>query len=793
MEKTLFVHQKAAINTLNNTFIDSNIYTSGLLVIPTGGGKTFTCSYWLKEKYQKYNCKIIWLAQSIELLNQAEKCLKEFFPDKSIKVISSSPHHSNKTDINTLDDILIISCMTASRSIKKSDSLLNDYLSLHANELFIVIVDEAHHSPAYGTRSLLQYLKQKNKKMWLLGMTATPTYTVQEKRGWLWKLYEEGIIYEVSKTFLQDQKILAKEKYIKKKTPTKVSISDSDFNKLCKKASDIPEKIIEELATNKERNDYIINDYLRHKDIYGKTIIFLDRWYQCLYFKDKLLENGIHVDAVYHQQGQNTNQIIIDNFRQNQKGVLLNVRMLTEGVDIPDVETVFITRQTTSYILLQQMIGRALRGIKANGKKEYANIILFGDTWNRSIAWAKPSSQGGTDTEKNITHSFPVKSISDIILNRYIKTLNFKKCNDSNFLDLIPIGWYKLHYTTYCETDGICNNLDYILIYNNELHLWSHYVDIIMNKLVSIDNNEVIGHSEIINEIYIETYPEIKNTFDNSKTKIIGLITTILQTNKEPEYFNFIHRDQLDISNLVDTLSKLPEIHRNQVIEDIYNEPGNIWRVIFGSFDLFMHIINLYLNNDINNEKIMNLNFDIDYATNNSNQKELFKTVRERDGKKCVCCGLPSSTVPLSVVPIYVVGDEGLSINNLQSMCARCKKYFKAKPMVNYLSMNQLLNSNFDFTGLNLESRFFKNIERLQACIRASINISFGANICTLTLLSRRKNSTNVLYNVCKIEVNRTENIALLNKYSDKILYYIQNKLNQVHITSLEITVHPKK
>jgi superfamily II DNA or RNA helicase len=34
--------------------------------------------------------------------------------------------------------------------------------------------------------------------------------------------------------------------------------------------------------------------------------------------------------------------------------VLINVRMLTEGADVPSVRTVFLTRQTTSQILLTQ-------------------------------------------------------------------------------------------------------------------------------------------------------------------------------------------------------------------------------------------------------------------------------------------------------------------------------------------------------------------------------------------------------------------------------------------------------
>jgi superfamily II DNA or RNA helicase len=50
--------------------------------------------------------------------------------------------------------------------------------------------------------------------------------------------------------------------------------------------------------------------------------------------------------------------------------VLINIKILTEGTDIPDVQTVFITRETTSDILLTQMIGRALRGPRMGGQKK---------------------------------------------------------------------------------------------------------------------------------------------------------------------------------------------------------------------------------------------------------------------------------------------------------------------------------------------------------------------------------------------------------------------------------------
>ncbi len=51
-------------------------------------------------------------------------------------------------------------------------------------------------------------------------------------------------------------------------------------------------------------------------------------------------------------------------------------------MDIPGLQTVFLTRPTQSEILLRQMVGRALRGPKADGTRE-AYLVSFEDHWVR--------------------------------------------------------------------------------------------------------------------------------------------------------------------------------------------------------------------------------------------------------------------------------------------------------------------------------------------------------------------------------------------------------------------------
>lgn len=78
---------------------------------------------------------------------------------------------------------------------------------------------------------------------------------------------------------------------------------------------------------------------------------------------------------------------MLTQFKNDELDVLINVRMLTEGTDVPSVKTVFLTRQTTSSILLTQMIGRALRGPMFGGTAD-AHIVSFIDNWKQVINFA---------------------------------------------------------------------------------------------------------------------------------------------------------------------------------------------------------------------------------------------------------------------------------------------------------------------------------------------------------------------------------------------------------------------
>ena len=59
--------------------------------------------------------------------------------------------------------------------IKKKHPNLKEFLKSANGKLFVVF-DEAHHAPAPSYRNLILSLRKQFPEMYLLGLTATPTY-----------------------------------------------------------------------------------------------------------------------------------------------------------------------------------------------------------------------------------------------------------------------------------------------------------------------------------------------------------------------------------------------------------------------------------------------------------------------------------------------------------------------------------------------------------------------------------------------------------------------------------------
>lgn len=786
MKYELLPHQYEAINNIQKVFTSREIPKAGIISIPTGGGKTYTTIYWLNMLLKQNKIKIIWYAQSFELLNQAYQCMKQNLNNKLvIKRVSSEKNHYNIKDIENNDDIILITFQSAIKNSYNENSY-NAFVNSNKNNL-ICIIDEAHHAPAYGFRNMILDLKEKCNNLWILGLTATPTYTNEKLRGWLWNIFDQGVVYEVEKSLLQQQGILAKEKIKYIITPTKINLQEEDYTWLVKKHREIPEHIIEELAANTERNKLIASEYLQNKEKYGKTIIFLDRWYQCEYLKTELQKYGVTCDAIYSfvNDRKNTNEEIVTNFRHDKFDVLLNVKMLTEGTDIPTVKTVFITHETQSYILFNQMMGRCLRGKRAGGNKDEANVVLFGDQWSKSIGWYIPNEKGELNKERieKKTHpiyTFPLSTLTE--LNNVLSKNNNYMVDYSMY---IPEGWYQVKYINFTyDDDSIIKVVeDYVTVFKADKNKFDKMITfLLMNPKFLKDEwkKEDFNEEKLETQIYdLCDKFSIDGRKENVRQNVVKIIRHIAQNKSLPQYIN----SNLNLDNKMKQIIEIikEETPEKQIIflKYEFSRPGSLWADLYKTFIDFKMVVDLHLTQYLlgrhNNKIIKEVSNKDTFTYKNCSTKELISIVKQRE-KYCKCCGIENKQSQLFVEAINPsLGKK--SIRNLQTLCAKCKKFGKD---IDFNCMITILTEEPTFIGIKPPKKFDLNLSIVKSMLRCSINVMYQCGaVFDIKFISKGKKQ------FCEITIFKGNPILWLKNQEKLIIHYITNELKQEKITEI--------
>lgn len=332
----LYAFQQAAVETIEARYRQGNM--RGLLVLPTGGGKTTTAVEWVMPHLLKGK-RVLWLAHRYELLEQALATFK-----RSARFAKHAPvfyrlvsgkHQSIK---GLTDEQLVI----ASKDSAYAQQALLKWC--HAQDV-IVVVDEAHHAVARTYRTLLGDIRKHAKQMTLLGLTATPYRTNEEEAGALKKIFTSDILFKRDLKTLISAGMLAKP--IFRELQTDVTVDEVFDAKQVELLDQLPPQIAKQLASNQKRNHLIVDTYLKERATYRKTIVFAINQAHALVLQAMFERRGVKAGVVISNQPKAQKAIVAD-FRTGKLDVLINVNILTEGADFPDVQTVFLARPTTS-------------------------------------------------------------------------------------------------------------------------------------------------------------------------------------------------------------------------------------------------------------------------------------------------------------------------------------------------------------------------------------------------------------------------------------------------------------
>lgn len=687
----------------------------GLLVLPTGAGKTFTAVRFLCRNPLSDGYKVLWLAHTHHLLEQALDSFGKrgdrademevgliHEPKERLRarVLSGTLGHTKIAAITGDDDVVICTLQTAVRAYREKHAALRAFLDAAKGKLMVVF-DEAHHAPAPSYTEFILALRREAPKMKLLGLTATPMYNDVKRAGWLTNLFPQKILFKVSASTLIAAGILAKPRPIPCETKFTPKFDAAQFQRWSATFQDVPEGIITQLAKNQERNDTIWKMYVDRREEFGKTIIFADRWFQCNYLCEKLRANGVRADVVYshieadpdsaearNRRSRDDNAAALKAFHDDELEVLINVRMLTEGTDVPKLQTVFLTRQTTSSILLRQMVGRALRGPKFGGTAA-ANIVLFMDDWREAIQWAEFEEvwgEGTGEAKPEPQKRLPLQLVSIELIRRLARQMESGEIAPASFLELLPLGWYVTEFDVeVLGSDDTEHVRPMVLVYGDEKEHYDAFLKLIAKSDLRRFADPGLQYDAV--ETQIEDWRNKSFTDERMHTSGLGmnlfqLIRHLAQTGgQSPPFFPFEQRDEHDLTPQakIAAAEDWGPMRTRQHLEAIYHDERHFWQAMFPTFDLFREQFRHLVEGEIQRAtgasgavRPWDVIPPAPPLPDPEPSDEVKREVIRRDGSHCLCCGNTRRLQVDHIISRYHGGTNDPS--NLQTLCSFCNR-----------------------------------------------------------------------------------------------------------------------
>jgi DNA or RNA helicases of superfamily II len=715
--RELYEHQGDAMAALNK--IDEKKSFDSLLVLPTGGGKTLTACYWLLKNAADKNKKIIWIAHRHLLLEQAaETFQKNAYSDLLINNSSFtfrivSGKHDKAINIKQTDDILIASKDSIAGNLKALDKWLKD-----EDEIYFVI-DEAHHATAKTYRNIIDYIKSKVENVKLLGLTATPFRTSEVEKGLLKKIFTDDIIYKIDLKDLIKKGILSRPQF--EECSTDIVLGEGMGLKAMKsieQLDSIPDDIANMIADNKERNNKIVKHYVENKKTYGQTLVFaLNRMhafalrgiFEKYGVKAAVIVSGTTAEFIGIEISDTENTKNIEEYRNGKIQVLINVNILTEGVDLPQTKTVFLTRPTVSSILMTQMVGRALRGEAAGGTKE-AYIVSFVDEWQERIAWVNAENliedeeefiDNSSEYEKRAVRLISIQKIEEFA-KIVDDTVDTSKLENIDFIKRVPIGMYTF---SFIDTDNIGVSMErnyQVLVYNSTKKQYEEMIKSLpelfdeykIDKEV-IDEKTLNEICEAIEETYF--YKDMLPSYDEKDIK--SILKYYAQKECSPDFktFDEIDRNKLDLliyaKEIVEKDMRRSE--QNAFIDSLWDDEQGIIRIYFNKKLYFTRQLETEINKLEGNGPICVSEPEVKFDEKSIEEMSLYyiqehfpeearkikdtifnKYKNERGQYTCNECGKPSNIKALFQIDhIKPMAKGGRTIiENLQLLCRKCNQ-----------------------------------------------------------------------------------------------------------------------
>jgi len=360
-----FEVRKYQIDSIRAWVSDINITGNGIIKAPTGSGKSVIAILSALEMLKnKKDAKIIYAVNSTTLLKQFQNfAKKEDLPFSLVSGEIDELKNGQKSDLIALS----VSYYYSQKKQKKHEKLKE--LISNAD---LIIIDEAHHTPASMLKSLL--LDSPNSIR--LGLSATPLREDGRELEILGLLGK--ISYSIDYTELVKNHYLVPLEYIQYETvPSKV-IKEEISNINITKSYDAFAKTYSRLLRLFENSPYTNKQIIAKIKELNKypALVIVRRIAIAKKLSELLNENGIIADWVSSKTDLNERMEKIEALKNGKLQVLISTSLADEGLDIPNLQLVVLLTQGKSRIKLVQRIGRVMRP-SINKQKGYILDIIY--------------------------------------------------------------------------------------------------------------------------------------------------------------------------------------------------------------------------------------------------------------------------------------------------------------------------------------------------------------------------------------------------------------------------------
>jgi ATP-dependent helicase IRC3 len=347
MGVTLYPYQETAIERTESWLCADPEHMRGMLVLPTGAGKTITFSEMCRRLLALFPDKrVVILVHTDELARQTVKALRAVAPDLIVGVVKARENEVTA-------DVIVASVQTLRNPARMSQ----------VRDVCRVIVDECDLAAAPSYMKILDYFGCfKTGGIKAVGVTATP-YRSDGRVSSVW----QEITFSLPLTWMIRKKFLIPPRGIA------ITVPDLNLAKVAATKADYKDGELGEALADSLAPELVAKAILEHAAD-RKTLAFFPTVASSYVFAEAIEAAGIPAEVIHGGLSQAERDGILA--RHKRGTVVVNCMILTVGYDDPEVDCILIGRPTKSKRLYVQIVGRGLRVDKDRPYEEQDCLLL---------------------------------------------------------------------------------------------------------------------------------------------------------------------------------------------------------------------------------------------------------------------------------------------------------------------------------------------------------------------------------------------------------------------------------